>query len=250
MAEAQARIAAAEAGRLRSLAEGLEVLVRFHDREVDAELLRGLLGFDIAGALREAAVTAEARAAVEALDAALTALGDEPTPATLDALAVDYADLFLTHGYRVSPSASVWMTEDKLERQMPMFEVREWYAHYDISVPDWRKRADDHLVHELQFVAFLCARAEPVAAADAARFMDLLVLPWLPEFCDRAVGRVRQPFYAAVMRLTAAWLEDIRTVLEAVTGAPRAVREIADLDTSRKYEPEAEAYVPGVAESW
>ncbi|MDQ2088927.1 TorD/DmsD family molecular chaperone [Marimonas arenosa] len=244
------QISTVEAARLRHLAEGLDVLIRFHDRELDRDLLAALRRHDVAAGLRDVAGTDASRQAVQALSGALDDIGAAPDESTLDDLAAEFADLYLTHGYRVSPSGSVWLTEDKLERQMPMFEVRDWYEHYGISVPDWRVRADDHLVHELQFVSFLCSMGQGVAAMDAARFLDLHVLAWLPEFCRRASDRVRQPLYAAVMQLTLAYLDDLRSELEAITGLPRDVREIADLDTSRKFTPEPEPYVPGVAESW
>ncbi len=242
--------AAQAAERVGPLADGLDVLIRFHDREVDAELLGELARYDIAAGLVGLFQGPAGQAAASDLKAALDNLGISPPAEALDALAIDYADLFLTHAYRVSPSASVWLTEDRLERQMPMFDVRDWYEHYHVSVPNWRIRADDHLVHELQFVTHLCRLGGEVALADAGRFLDLHVLPWAPEFCRRAAERVREPLYRAVMQLTLAALEDLRQTLEEATGKPRQVREALPLDTQRTPDPEDVAYMPGVAESW
>ena len=240
----------AEAARLSGLADGLDVLIRLHDRELDAEVLYGLQSHHVAESLIELLAKGDGQTAARALATAISQIGPEPDDAVLDELAADYADLYLTHGYRVAPSGSVWLTEDKLERQLPMFEVRDWYEHYGVSVPDWRVRADDHLVHELQFVSLLCHAGNRVAAQDAGRFMDLHVLPWMPEFCRRAAARVNQPVYAAMMTLTGLYLDELRTALETITGLPRDVREVKDLNTERAPEPEAEAYVPGLAESW
>lgn len=243
-------LTAAQLARLTELADGLDVLIRFHDREVDAELVAALAAAPVVPSLAPVLQEPTARVLVEELTSALEALGPEPNAAQLDLLAADYADIYLTHGYRVAPNGSVWLTEDKLERQLPMFEVRDWYEHYDIRVPNWRVRADDHLVHELQFVSLLCRAGAFVPVQDAARFLDLHVLPWVPEFCCRAAARVEQPLYAAVMGLTDVWLEELRQELEAITGRERQVREVRDLDTQRSPEPEAAPYVPGAAESW
>jgi len=236
--------------RLALLADVLDVLIRFHDREIDRALLDGLRQYDVIEGLGSALVSRDSRSAVRDLAAALDVLGSAPSESALDDLAADFADLYLTHGFRVSPSGSVWLTEDRLERQLPMFEVRDWYEHYGVTVPDWRVRADDHLVHELQFLSHLCRMDDDVAAQDAGRFMDLHVLPWLPEFCRRAGERVSQPVYAAVMQMTLACLEELRATLEDRTGRLREVRETGPLETSRQPEPEPTPYMPGVSESW
>lgn len=231
---------------LDRLADGLDVLIRFHDREVDADLSRKMTQHKVAEGLLELVTTDEGQTAVRAFRAALATLGAHPDGVVLDDLAVNFADIYLTHGYRVAPNGSVWLTEDKLERQQPMFEVRDWYAHYDITVPDWRVRADDHLVHELQFVSFLCHSPTPAAALDAGRFLDLHVLSWVPEFCYHAEERVPTPLYRALMALTRNYLEEMRNTLEAVTGEARRQPkrpEAPDL-------PEETPFVPGVTESW
>lgn len=235
---------------LSRMADGLDVLIRFHDREIDQELLSALQADHIASGFKELSRRKETDQEIVALGKALRDLGQAPDAGEMDDLAAEFADLYLTHGYRVSPSGSVWLTEDKLERQLPMFDVREWYEHYGISVPNWRVRADDHLVHELQFVSFLCRHGDAIAARDAAGFLDLHVLPWIPEFCQRAAQRVQHPVYRALMQLTDAFLEDLRSALETFCGKERKLRVVINLDTQRAPEPEAAPYVPGLAESW
>ncbi len=232
---------------LGRLADGLDVLIRFYDREVDDALLSEMSEHGVAEGFSELMTTEEGQAAVLAFRSALAALGPSPDMGVLDDLAANYADLFLTHGYRVAPNGSVWLTEDKLERQQPMFDVRDWYAHYDITVPDWRVRADDHLVHELQFVSFLCRLENSVAAVDAGRFLDLHVLSWVPDFCTRAEERVQATLYAALMALTRSYLEELRTTLEMVTGQKRS--EPKRLVETVPPE-EAAPYIPGTSESW
>ncbi|MBK5934285.1 TorA maturation chaperone TorD [Rhodovulum imhoffii] len=237
----------AQAARLEFLADALDVLIRLHDREVDRSLLMAMQRHRVAQWMARGPGTPAVGRAAADLEDALSGIGLQPDAVLLDALAAEYADIYLTHAYRVAPCGSVWLTEDRLERQLPMFEVRDWYAHYDITVPNWRRRADDHLVHELQFVSFLCRQGTPVAVADAARFLDLHVLSWVPQFCVKGAGLMRQPLYRALARLTAAVLEDLRSLLEEMTGSARQVRALPD---PARPEPEENAYVPGLAESW
>lgn len=233
--------------RLERHADVLDVLIRLFDRELDADFLSGFHTHDLAGWI--ASQGKQAAPPARALGKAVAALSSPPDTGVLDELAAEYADLMLTNGYRVSPSASVWLTEDHLERQLPMFDVREWYEHYDISVPDWRCRADDHLVHLLQFLGFLCRGATVTSAGDAARFMDAHVLSWVPEFCRQAQPHLRAPFYQGAVDLLVAVLEDLRDDLQDVTGVERIERLAAPPKSSRTYEEDA-PYMPGLAESW
>ncbi len=240
------------ADALAAGAEALSVLIRLHDSEADAALIGTLKAMD-AGGLFAAILTGEdGQMAARAFAEALATLPDPLDEATLDELAADYADVYLIHGLRVSPNGSVWMTEDSLERQLPMFEVREWYDHYGVSVPDWRKRSDDHIVHELQFLAHLLTLQTAPAAVDAGRFMDRHVLPWVPEFGRRVAARANQPLTATTGLLTAFYLEALREMIAAVTGVPRGpVEKRPDEKPRQEAEPlENAAFVPGAAVSW
>ena len=227
----------------------LALLIRLHDREADADLITGLRGIDAEvffGAVLDNPALAQE------FGKALAALPEPMDEATLDQLAAEYADVYLTHSYRLAPTGSVWLTEEKLERQEPMFAVREWYDHYGVGVPDWRLRSDDHIVHELQFVEHLLAQGTETATRDAARFMDRHVLVWVPEFCTLMAERCQQPLLIAGAKLTGAYLEALRDLLQGLTGEKRWVPSVDD-----KVEPyslseltDDIAYVPGVAESW
>lgn len=232
---------------LGAAAEGLALLVRLLDREADAELIAGLRRIDAPGFFSALMPVGQGQDAADGLATALGLLPDPVDQETLDRMAADFADCFLTHGYRISPSASVWMTIESLERQQPMFDVRDWYAHYGISVPDWRKRADDHLVHLLQFVQTLAEMTDPVAAMDAAHFMDRHVLPWVPEYGRIMAVRCATPFMQAVGALLATYPDALRDLLEAVTGI---ARDIAPLPQEAKQDPDEAVYIPGAAPSW
>ncbi len=235
---------------LEAAADMLDILIRLHDREVDRELLAGLRDNQFAAWFGEQLQSPAGKSAAKAFGAALADLKEPISDDVLDVLAAEYADLYLTHGYRVSPSGSVWLTEDHLERQLPMFDVRDWYAYYDITVPDWRVRADDHLVHELQFVSFLCRLGSQVGATDAARFLDAHVLTWLPEFCRQAGQRVLAPLYTSVADLTVVVLDELRADLHGITGLERDVCKVTPPSANRELEEDQITFIPGAAESW
>ncbi len=86
------------------------------------------------------------KASLDAMAEALDELPDVADQHALDELAAAYADVYLRHTYRAAPTESVWLTEDGLERQAPMFRCREFYRRHELRVTDWANRTDDHLV--------------------------------------------------------------------------------------------------------
>ncbi|OYX43949.1 MAG: hypothetical protein B7Z02_07140 [Rhodobacterales bacterium 32-67-9] len=236
-------------------AEALGVVIRLHDREADADLIEGLRGADYPTLVAALLDGRPDQAVAEGFAEVLAGMPRQVPPAVLDELAADFADSYLTHGFRAAPTGSVWLTEDHLERQKPMFDVREWYAHYGLSVPDWRLRSDDHIVHEMQFVVHLLTLGSPDALTDAAAFMDAHLLPWVPDFCLRIADHARQPFHAGAALVTRALLSALRAELTAATGRPENVLPHAWAVQSERTERQAEAdrespFVPGLAESW
>lgn len=142
----------------------------------------------------------------QAMTAALAALAGESNaenreiPASsADDLAADYANIYLNHALRASPHESVWRDEDNLMLQAPTFAVRDFYRRHHIQVADWRLMADDHISHELNFLALLLERDEE---QEAARFLHHHLLAWVPDFAQRAGQRAATPFYAALALLT------------------------------------------------
>ncbi|MFV0360586.1 TorD/DmsD family molecular chaperone [Tropicimonas sp.] len=230
-------------------ADGLGILIRLLDREADDGMIAGLREVRAGELFADILPVGAGREDGEELQAALDILPDVPDTATLDDLAADFADCFLTHGYRLAPNGSVWMTEERLERQEPMFAVRKWYEHYDMSVPDWRTRADDHLVHELQFVHFLLSQGDAVAAHDAARFLDMHVLPWVPEFGRRMRERCNTRLLAATGGVLATYLVALRDLLADLTGVEPDIAPLPGDEPNPKA-PDQELYIPGVEAGW
>ena len=233
-------------------AQDLTDLAALHDREVDAAALDRLRAAVEPGLLRLRLVNEDGRAALFLFGEALAGLPGVIDDALADALAADYADIYLTYGLRASPNESVWLDEDNLAMQAPMFEVRALYQRHGLQVPNWRQRADDHLVHELQFLAHLLDPETGDTLGEAAAFLDEHLLLWVPDFSARVAQRCATPFYAGLAAVTAVYLDELRELLERILGEPRTPREeIAERRRrARESDPAPAAFVPGSAPTW
>jgi TorA maturation chaperone TorD len=232
---------------LRAVAEDLRLLAALHADELNAEQLEELRQFPFQDYLGLLAGSPATRDALAAMDAVLAAT--EAPAVTLDTLAADYADIYLTYRYRAAPSESAWVHPERLERQEPMFVVRQWHRRFGVQVPDWRVRPDDHLVNELLLLAHILEEETPGRAmAAAGQFLDDHLLVWAPSFFGRVAARCATPFYAALALLSAAYLEEVRTLLEQLTGEERQVRQPDDATTAAACE--EPRYLPGAAPSW
>jgi putative dimethyl sulfoxide reductase chaperone len=76
-------------------------------------------------------------------------LPEDLSPRTINELAADYAAIYLNNSLGAWPCESVWLDDDHLACQQPMFELRKIYAAAGFKVADWRNRFDDHLVLQL-----------------------------------------------------------------------------------------------------
>lgn len=206
-------------------AADLRLLCKLHDREPEEPALSQLAGEEVRHWFGLKLPEDNAGPGFNLLSLALSDYGAHPQRrvAFIENLAADYADLYLTFGKRLSPNESYWLTEDHIERQAPMFDVRGWYAHYHLEAPNWRMRPDDHLVHEMEFVAALLEDGRASALRDAGRFLDQHLLRWSRDFLGGVAQRASTPFYAGLALVTEAALQTIRMVLEEVTGEPRCV---------------------------
>ena len=158
--------------------------------------------------------------AVTQMASALSALAEtakEDEHRCADDLAADYAGIYLTHAMRAAPYESVWRDEDQLMMQGPTFAVREFYQRHGMVVHNWRHMPDDHISHQLNFVAVLIERGE---LKEAARFLKTHLLTWLPLFTQRVEERSKTSFYAALATLTLACSQECLNRLPHVTVIP------------------------------
>ena len=237
------------------LATDLEVLAALHDHELDAARIRQLadaaprawLGLDL--------VSEGAARGFDRLQGSLPCPNGVVAPDVIDDLAADYAEIYLNYGYHASPYESVWLDTDHLERQGPMFAVREWYRHYGLAAEDWSARPEDHIALQLSFLSHLLGRGEPHATADAARFMDRHILLWIDDFAETVAARCRTPFYGGLALVTAAYLQELRDLLAVALDLPREVVEGGQADgkangQGNEEEEGAPRYFPGAGPGW
>jgi len=212
-----------------AVAEDLSMLAALHDAEPNAALVEGLRKNDLTECFGLKLEGSEGHQALELMRQALQILPHRLDDAALNELAVDYASIYLNHGIQASPEESVWIDDDHLICQESMFQVREWYQRYGLAVPDWRKRPDDHLVTQLQFLSHLFSSNLPdTPLRDAARFMDDHLLRWLSLFSSRVAQRCATPFFAGAATLTAAYCEELRDLLAVLLEEPRPTTEEID----------------------
>jgi TorA maturation chaperone TorD len=199
----------------RALADDARMLSALHAAELTAERWNELRGLQFPANF---ALRLKSGASLAPLFAFAFGEWAATTPAPLEVLATDFAAIYLTHQYRASPYESVWLDEEGLAMQRPMFELRDRYRHHGLAVENWRTRSEDHLACQLDFLAWLL---EGQVLGESTTFLDLHLLVWVDSF-SRAVGaRAETPFYVALARLTACWLDELRDVLAEALAEPR-----------------------------
>lgn len=225
-----------------ALADDVDGLARLHDRELDPALVAALKASAYPDGLALLPVGVAGQVACANLRQAVAGLPGGSADAAWDLLAADYAAIYLTGAAGASPYESVWVSEEHLACQQPMFELRELYAAAGLRVADWRQRYDDHLVLQLQYLAHLLRSG---AGWDAvARLLDEHLGHWFPDFARRVAQRAQTPFYAALAELSYVWLERLRDVIADLADLPRPSRELIAERLRARHGSEAAALAP------
>lgn len=235
-----------------ALADDAESLAALHDRELDVGMIDALRQVGFPSSLGLLPAKSHAEEVWRFMAAAVAELPAAPDTALLDELAADYAAIYLTGACGASPCESVWLDDERLTCQTPMFALRDLYAAAGLAGADWRTRPDDHLVLQLLYVAHALRRANDDEHRRAlAAMLDEHLLRWLPDFAARVAARAALPFHAALATLTAAWCDGLRDALAVILGEPRPNAEDV---AARTVEPRPDAvplkYVPGIGPSW
>lgn len=166
---------------------------------------------------------------------------------TLDELAVDFANIYLVHTYQASPYESVWLDEESLMQQQPMFDIKKEYDKHNLQF-DEQERYADHICLQLDFIAFLMNKAQTNEALnDVGVFMDNHILRWVKLFSGRVAKHALTEFYASFVILTTIYLEELRDLIEEITGIQRVNPE---LEKKQVFEDIPMKFIPGVAKSW
>lgn len=237
-----------------AVAEDLQALVELHDREPDEDLLTALREVDFPNGLGMRLRSERGRQAQTIMAEALSQLSAPVNQDTLDLLAVDFAEIYLTHGLRASPYESVWLDDDHLARQEPMFQVRAYYRRHGLAAADWSERADDHIVLQLLFLRHLLHDPSPETMREAASFMDEHLLRWVDRFAEQVTARCATPYFAGVATLTAAYVDELRDLLAEILEESRPSAEEIEA-RMRPDKPTAACgapapYVPGAGPGW
>lgn len=231
--------------------DDLNTLACLHHAEADDALLAALAGQQFPGSLGLRLVSPRGLESVDLMRQAVAGYGVPLSRAQADELAADYAAIYLNHAISAAPCESVWLDDENLALQAPMFQVREIYRRHGLGVIDWRTRADDHLVVELQFLARLAREDGDDAWREAASFMDEHLLRWLPKFGDRVARRCATPFYAAAAWLTWTYCDELRDVLAGILGEARPSAEAVEARMNlQSTTPAPLRFMPGMAPSW
>lgn len=239
-----------------ALADDITLLARLHDREPDATLIATLRSAPVDQWLALRLDGPEFNEIRRLMDLALAALPDPIDQQSIDELAAEFAAIYLTYSYRASPTESPWLDDEGLERQAAMFAVRRWYRRLGFQVEDWRRRSDDHLVYELQFLAAALRDLEnPDALRLMAEFMREHPLTWTADFAARVASRCRLPFFAASVLLTAVYLKHLAALLgsllhEAMSPRVRSANDRGKGATVPTCADPPQSYVPGIEPGW
>lgn len=233
-------------------AHDLTLLATLHDQELSPKLAAELRAIEFPKSLGIRLNGEKAHSVVTMLRDEINHWPGDFPQSLNDNLAADYASIYLNNYCSASPQESVWTDEDGLAWQNSMFQVREIYQTFELEVENWRVRSDDHLVTELQFLAYLFSLKNAVDHFElAAQFMDEHLLRWLNKFAERVAQRCETPFYAGLALLTDFYCDALRDLLSEILGQPRPSPE--DIQRRMRVE-KAEAvpvkFVPGAQASW
>lgn len=237
-----------------AVCDDLKTFAVLLDKELEEKTLQDLQAINFPDNLGFELQTEKGGYARELMQKAIQTLPKELDKMFLNTLAADFAAIFLNSSVGVSPYESVWISEDHITHQESMFEIRNWYQKYELAAKNWRIRADDHLVLQLEFIANLMKlRDNPQALPDAAKFMDEHILLWIGDFASEVVQRCDTPFYAGLVMLVAQYLDELRDVIAGILEQPRPTsEEIAERLRPKRNAPEEVPikFMQGVEPSW
>ncbi len=213
------------------IVEDIGQLTVLHDKELSCELITALQDVNFPKNLGLCLGQESSRVATEQAAESISTLKSPADSKTLDDLAADFADIYLNYSFRVSPLESVWLDEDNLTHQQPMFEIRDCFRRHGLAAENWRIRSEDHLVLQLQFLVYLANRVveSPHHAEELliemADFLDKHLLLWLDDFALTVSSRCSTGFYASVAVFTAAYINELRGQLVILLPLPEPAPE-------------------------
>jgi TorA maturation chaperone TorD len=125
-------------------------------------------------------------------------------------LPVDYAKLFVgPFELRAPPYGSVYLDGERRVMGDSTLRVINMYREAGLSVDKSFKEMPDHIAAELEFMHYLASKAAEefegsapggalTSVAKQKKFMDELLGPWIPAFCERIRRGASSTFYKAL----------------------------------------------------
>ncbi len=162
----------------------------------------------------------------------VTAEGDEPVHRFLGKLEVEYNRLFYgPFAPLVYPYESVYLDVDGLVMGQSAVAVLQQYREVGLAVSPEFKDLPDHIVVELEFMAYLCAKeAESCVFKQSDKALEYLrkesdfikkhLNAWVLNFCDKIIAESKSVFYPSLAKILSAYLcwdkEHLTTTLETI----------------------------------
>ena len=150
---------------------------------------------------------------------------------SLDSLAVEHARLFIGPFQLVAPPyGSIYLDDAKIVMGDSTAKVAAFFHSCGLHLADDFHELPDHFAVELEFMSYLAFKqraAEVSGDKDEAtrvvglqrEFLDKFLMPWLEPFTSAIITDGEAPFYQAIARCTAAFINaDYRQLTHAVNG--------------------------------
>lgn len=137
---------------------------------------------------------------------------------TLDALAIEHARLFIGPFQLVAPPyGSIYLDDAGTVMGDSTARVAAFYHNCGLQLADDFHELPDHFAVELEFMSFLAFKQREAEVAgdkdEVARILSLqreflgrFLMPWLEPFTSAIITDAEAPFYQAVARCTAAFI--------------------------------------------
>lgn len=137
---------------------------------------------------------------------------------SLDNLAVEHARLFIGPFQLVAPPyGSIYLDDTKTVMGESTARVAAFYHNCGLQLAEDFHELPDHFAVELEFLSFLAFKEREAEVADnreeVARIISLqqdflgrFLIPWLEPFTSAVINDGEAPFYQALARCTAAFI--------------------------------------------
>jgi TorA maturation chaperone TorD len=141
----------------------------------------------------------------------------KPEKELLDALAVEYARLFLGPGKHISPHESVHHKRDDGQWGQlwgaSTAEVKKIIESSGLEYKTEYTGLPDHISVELEFMQQVTLREEQawhdndketalLCQENEKKFVDEHLFRWIPDFCDKVIQKAESPFYREIAKFT------------------------------------------------